>query len=400
MVEQTQTWYDDDGNAIATATFQRLPDDPAGAGSTGALTAADSYVTVTKTWYDAAGRDVEDVNYGREDVLDGQTSDFFVTSNDSSNGTLAIDSSSGVPYIVEDSAPTRNSSGNYIVSQTIYDLYGIAGRRQRPRGRQVDRQRRQRHLDRVRPHGPHDLYHPELQRRRVFLRHAGVPGRGHHDHISIRPLRPHGDHDRLRSPGAGQPVQQQATKYLYQSSLAPSLQTAVVYPDSTDRVSQDSYGDWFIWSGTDHTSTTYDLLGRPVTSTDQRGVVHSYVYDFAGRLSKDLVTSLGYAGQNVDGSVRLIVTTYDDLGRVQTVTSYADTGMTTIVNQVVDAYDGWGNLAQEWQNPAGAVDTSSTPSVQYVYSDGANSGVAGYVRLTDVIYPSGQDIAYGYGAAG
>jgi len=43
----------------------------------------------------------------------------------------------------------------------------------------------------------------------------------------------------------------------------------------------------------------------------------------------------------------------------------------------------------------------TTPSVQYLYDDGAGSGdVAAYVRLTDVIYPSastGRDVHYGYG---
>ena len=33
---------------------------------------------------------------------------------------------------------------------------------------------------------------------------------------------------------------------------------------------------------TDHTSTTYDRLGRTLTTTDQRGVVHTYSYDAAG----------------------------------------------------------------------------------------------------------------------
>ena len=32
-------------------------------------------------------------------------------------------------------------------------------------------------------------------------------------------------------------------------------------------------------SGTDNTSTTYDLAGETLTSTDQRGVTHAYTYD-------------------------------------------------------------------------------------------------------------------------
>jgi RHS repeat-associated protein len=44
---------------------------------------------------------------------------------------------------------------------------------------------------------------------------------------------------------------------------------------------------------------------------------------------------------------------------------------------------------------------SPTPSVQYQYDDGAaGTGVAQYVRQTDLIYPNGRDVTYGYGSAG
>ena len=67
--------------------------------------------------------------------------------------------------------------------------------------------------------------------------------------------------------------------------------------------------------------------------TDQRGVVHAYSYDSAGRLAADTASSLGSSGI-VDGSVRRIGTTYDDLGRVRYLTSYSDTSGTTAVNQL------------------------------------------------------------------
>ena len=82
-----------------------------------------------------------------------------------------------------------------------------------------------------------------------------------------------------------------------------------------------------------------------------------------------------------------IDTSYTDLGQVYQVTSVSATAH--VVNQVEDAYDGWGNLTQEWQAVSGSVNTSSTPSVQYNYADGANSnGVAQYVRLASVVYPN------------
>ena len=129
-------------------------------------------------------------------------------------------------------------------------------------------------------------------------------------------------------------------------------------------------------------------------------MIHTYTYDSAGRLTADTVTSLGRSNQNVDGTVRCIGTTYDDMSRVETVTSYGNTAKTVILNQVTDAYDGWGNLVQEWQSHIGAVAQATTLSVQYRYDDGATGGVAAYVRLTDVIYPNGRDVTYNYGTSG
>ena len=52
-------------------------------------------------------------------------------------------------------------------------------------------------------------------------------------------------------------------------------------------------GDWSITSGTDHTSTTYDLEGETLTSTDERGVTHAYTYNSDGQVAADTVTSFG-----------------------------------------------------------------------------------------------------------
>ena len=65
------------------------------------------------------------------------------------------------------------------------------------------------------------------------------------------------------------------------------------------------------------------------------------------------------------------------MGRVQTVTSYQGVGGpgSTIVNQVFDAYDGWGHITQEWQNPDGGftlngnAPPSVSPTVSYSYAD-------------------------------
>ena len=133
----------------------------------------------------------------------------------------------------------------------------------------------------------------------------------------------------------GSTLVSEQTKYLYQSTLDAELQTTQVSPDSTSTLSQNSTTlDWTITNDTGQESTTaYDWMGRATSKTDERGVVHTYNYDSAGRLTDDIVTSLGRANQNVDGTVRRISTAYDDVGRVHSITSYADTGGTTVVNQ-------------------------------------------------------------------
>ena len=58
-------------------------------------------------------------------------------------------------------------------------------------------------------------------------------------------------------------VVDQQTEYLYNCTIDADWQTGVVAPDSTDSLTPDANGDWQIQqSGTDHTSTTYDQLGR------------------------------------------------------------------------------------------------------------------------------------------
>jgi hypothetical protein len=68
-------------------------------------------------------------------------------------------------------------------------------------------------------------------------------------------------------------------------------------------------------------------------------------------------------------------------------TSYSDTGETTVVNQTQDVYNGYGQLTGEYQAASGTVNTSSTPEVQYVYSQPSG---ANYSRMSAMIYPNGH----------
>ena len=64
---------------------------------------------------------------------------------------------------------------------------------------------------------------------------------------------------------------------------------------------------------------------------------------------------------------------------------------------MLNKYNGLGQLTAQYQSVSGAVDTETTPVVQYTYAelaDGNNS------RLTSIIYPDGYTVYYCYGTSG
>jgi RHS repeat-associated protein len=146
-------------------------------------------------------------------------------------------------------------------------------------------------------------------------------------------------------------------------------------------------------SSTNATTVTVDALGNVITRTDPNGTQHTYTYDSLGRQTADEVTALG---SGVDGSVMMITTGYDALGNANLITSYSAVTGGSIVNQVEDVYNGLDQLTQEYQSVNGAVNTATTPSIQYVYTEMA--GGANNSRLTEVIYPDGYTVNYNYAA--
>lgn len=383
VIEQVQTWYNASGQVVATATYQRLPDDTS---STGALTAANSYATASVVWYDGLGRMIASANYGREDVDSGLTHYFF----NGTTGALIDSNANNVPDVAEAAPPAPNSSDNYIVGLTQYDSAGRAYRSIDNLGRINETQFDDagRTVRTIQNYDDGSVAETDTDQDVTVEYQYDSGGRL----VTLTAY---------NAKGSGNGVQTQATKYLYASAINASWQTGAVYPDSADVLSQDSTTK--VWTITtdngDHVSTSCDRLGRKTSTTDQRGVVHEFTFDSAGRLAADTVTSLGSTGL-VDGSVRRIGRTYDDVGRVRAMTSYSDTSGTTAVNEVKYEYNGWGKVAREYQEHDGAVD-GSTPFVQYNCEDGASGGVAKYVRLDGVLYPDGnRTVDYDYGTAG
>src|SRR5205814_1511584 len=109
------------------------------------------------------------------------------------------------------------------------------------------------------------------------------------------------------------------------------------------------------------TQYNFDMLGRKVgeidnssggspsvsaADTDRNGNVHTLSYDILGRLKLDAVTTLG---SGVDGAVRALGYNFTALGLPYQQTSYSNSSATTVVNQVQDAYNGFGQLVTEYQ---------------------------------------------------
>jgi YD repeat-containing protein len=379
VIEQSRVWHDPAGQTVATAAYERLPDDATTAGE---LTAANSYATAAGLWYDGLRRVVATADYGREDVNSGQTHYFF----NGTTGALIDSNSNSIPDVAEAAPPAPNSSDNYIVGLSAYDSAGRAYRATDNLGRIDETQ----FDDAGRTVRTIQNYNNGTVEETDTDKDVSVA----YEYDSGARLVTMTAYNAKGSAGG---VQSQATRYLYTSAPNASWPTATVYPDSTDVLSQNSTTK--VWTITtdngDHVSTSYDRLGRATGVTDQRGVVHAYSFDSAGRPSADTVADLGSTGV-VDGSIRRIGTTYDDLGRVQRVTSYSDTSGTTAVNQVKYEYNPWGEVFREYEEHDGAVD-GTTRYVQYDYQDGAAGGVAKYLRLGDVVYPNGRTVQYGYG---
>ena len=184
----------------------------------------------------------------------------------------------------------------------------------------------------------------------------------------------------------------QVTTYAYADDRDASLTTRVQYPDG-DAVD-------------DNVKFAYNLNGTVATRTAQKTAgdanVITFVYDGTlGRLERQRVTT---PGAGVDGTVRSMKYTMDNLGRRQKVTSYSDDDCTTAVNEVVFEYNGLGALTIEHQEHNG-VKGGGTLAVQYAYeaTSGTYNGLANVLtkglRLTDTTYPNARKSFRNYGTA-
>lgn len=377
----TEYWLDKGGRTRLETTWRR-PNDPANTFS-GTPTIAEYDHSSIGYWYDAADRLLATADYGR-DGGDGGTRLIWASS-----GHSYIDADSdGIPTAIDaaqDAAPglsnfTGPNDTSYLWIYTTY-AYDAAGRLQDV----TDNANRK----------TRTLY--DLAGRKTSVIENYVNGTvGNAEYDSDRTTNyVYDSYGRLsqqiaKSPN-GSSVDDQVTKHLYASDIDRSWLSYTLYPDSADTFTTSS-GKATITSGSDHTTSTFDRLGRVVTSTDQRGVTHTYTYDTAGRLSSDSIGTSSLPS-GVDGTVRSITYTYDDASRIETVSSKDAAG--TVLNQIKHVYGQWGQVIRTYQEHDGAVNTGSTPYIKYTYSDGASGGEAKYVRLTQVDYPTSNGTSIG-----
>ncbi len=142
-------------------------------------------------------------------------------------------------------------------------------------------------------------------------------------------------------------------------------------------------------SASNNVEYTYDALGEQLTETDQNGTTHTYAYDTLGREISDTAAVASGNPQNIDTSVVKLAYSFNSAGLPFQQTSYDSSN--DVVNQVEDVYNGLGQLSGQYQAVSGSVDTSSTPEVQYAYSDPSTGSLT--ISMT---YPNGRVINYGY----
>ncbi len=135
----------------------------------------------------------------------------------------------------------------------------------------------------------------------------------------------------------------------------------------------------------------YNRQSQRTEMTDQNGTVHEYEYDLLGRQTIDKVTDLG---DGVDDAVQRIEWSYDNRKRLEHVTSYDAATGGNVTSDVQYAYNGFNQLTTEYQQHGAAVNTSTSPKVQYDYAD-ASSG-SNTIRRTSCTYPDTEVLEYVY----
>jgi RHS repeat-associated protein len=368
VLEERQTTFDDDGHEIMSATISRFYSDRTGSPTTGALdTNADTdrlkytdsdvkgRIQITATWYDEFDRTQDVVQYG---------------TNHATNNVATFD---------RDGLSVPSRSGTALRTTYTYNTDGTLKEVTDPKGIVTRTE-----------------YDALGRRTKVIANYTdGTPGGGSH-----------GDEDQTVAYGytdglqtsitadLPSPEADQVTTYTFgttkgtgagDSKIAtghlPGIET---YPDSS--------------GSTDVVKHAYNAQGQEIWKRDQAGNVIESDYDLAGRLIARKATTID---ADFDDEVQLIQTTYDGLGRRETVTQRASTSVDgsgiangTILDQVKYVYDGWGNVTNFRQDLDSAVGGSGYREVAYTFEKATNG--RNTIRRSDMTLPGGTTYDFLY----
>jgi YD repeat-containing protein len=238
-----------------------------------------------------------------------------------------VGTNGGTPYARPASVPSR--SDTVLVNHTDYDNAGNVADTIDPRG--------------IQNNFTYDLLNRTLEEVDGYSGPASS-GKSQTDYTYDS----NGDVISLTASFPGTSTPSQSTDYIYGTTgtIGSNL-------FSNDLISQVRYPDPLTGtaggSSTDDVNYGYDLQGETTSMTDRNGSTHGYTYDVLGRLKLDAVTTLG---SGVDGSIRALGFNYNALGLSYQQTSYSDASGASVVNQVQDVYNGYGQLTTQYQEPA------------------------------------------------
>lgn len=344
VLEQSEIIYDHGGNVIQKNLRRRFHD----AAGKGALQDATdepkARVTSTATWSDPIGRIRVTADYG-------------------TNGGVALER----PAVV----PPRSAA--VLVTTNRYKDDGDANAT-------------------IDPMGLETRWENDQAGRRVRLIENYVPECPEQSRVSEYAWHASGQLERLTL--LNNVTGDQVTWWVFGVTLLDSeiadnnLVRAKIYPESDDRPAPLNAGPDAVYSRLEY---AYNRQGQAVQFTDADGTVHTYTYDTLGRLTEDAVPTLG---PGLDGTVRRIERGFEVRGMLNRVTSYDGASGGNVFNEVIMAYDAFGNLVQDRQSHSGAVN-QDTPEVGYSYADGSTNTA----RRTAITYPNGQVMNTAYGTA-
>ena len=348
VLSQSEQAYDADGNVLLTTTRDRFHDDAATA--TGALgddtTSPKARVSYAAGYYDVADRVTASVDVG----TNGGSTYTRPGSVPSRSDTVLV-----TGYAYDDAGdPSDVTDPRDIDTRTTYDLLGRATAvvEDYTNGTPTD-----------------------STNRTTAYTYDGD------DHVLTQTaVMPSGTHS-------------QTTQYVYgvTASLTHPLTSndllkEVRYPNKSTGSAGTASSDKKVYA--------YNAVGDVTGYTDQNQTAHAYTYDVLGRQLSDAATVASGNPKGVDTRVLRLQTAYDSQGNAYLFTSYDAASGGSVVNQVQDVFNGLGQLTTEYQSHSGAVNPSTSPKVQYAYTEMA--GGANHSRLKSMTYPSGRVLRYQY----